>query len=233
VNSWTQHFKIRLKFRGGEIYIYIYTYTYIQLLRLQLLRLQLLYIYIYIQLIQKRYIYIWLCAIPAIWLFQLRLSPEQSGKVEYECERLLGIANKSINEWIYSQQRFPAAFRARIRLLRFARGTTSIEIAVYMYPTIYIYIYIFSVFYAWYCIDAAIVSMRKYERTAASRHANSDGDRRNFYSNFTKKLRKDIMILVRDFQSLTNKRRAFLHKHLLLLICLRPGPAWVLLKCTG
>jgi hypothetical protein len=32
-----------------------------------------------------------------IQLFQLRLSPEQSGKVEYECERLLGIANKFIN----------------------------------------------------------------------------------------------------------------------------------------
>jgi hypothetical protein len=31
---------------------------------------------------------------PYIQLFQLRLSPEQSGKVEYERERLLGIANK-------------------------------------------------------------------------------------------------------------------------------------------
>ena len=30
-----------------------------------------------------------------IQLFQLRLSPEQSGKVEYKRERLLGIANKS------------------------------------------------------------------------------------------------------------------------------------------
>ena len=29
--------------------------------------------------------------------FQLRLSPEQSGKVEYERERLLGIANKFIH----------------------------------------------------------------------------------------------------------------------------------------
>jgi hypothetical protein len=29
-----------------------------------------------------------------IQLFQLRLSPEQSGKVEYERERLLGFANK-------------------------------------------------------------------------------------------------------------------------------------------
>jgi hypothetical protein len=56
-----------------------------------------------------------------IQLFQLRLSPEQSGKVEYERERLLGIANKFIH----------LAFRARIRLFRFARGTTLIEIAVY------------------------------------------------------------------------------------------------------
>jgi hypothetical protein len=31
---------------------------------------------------------------PDIQLFQLRLSPEQSGKVDYERERLLGIANK-------------------------------------------------------------------------------------------------------------------------------------------
>jgi hypothetical protein len=33
----------------------------------------------------------------SIQLFQLRLSPEQSGKVEYERERLLGIANKWMN----------------------------------------------------------------------------------------------------------------------------------------
>jgi predicted GNAT family acetyltransferase len=32
-----------------------------------------------------------------IQLFQLRLSPEQSGKVEYERERLLGISNKFIH----------------------------------------------------------------------------------------------------------------------------------------
>jgi hypothetical protein len=58
------------------------------------------------------------------------LSPEQSGKVEYKRERLLGIANKSMN-----LLRIPstAAFRARIRLFRFARGTTLIEIAVYMH----------------------------------------------------------------------------------------------------
>jgi hypothetical protein len=43
---------------------------------------------------------------------------EQSGKVEYKRERLLGIANKLMN----FSKRFPAAFRARIRLFRFARG---------------------------------------------------------------------------------------------------------------
>ena len=39
-------------------------------------------------------------AVPPVYciqLFQLRLSPEQSGRVEYERERLLGIANKWIN----------------------------------------------------------------------------------------------------------------------------------------
>ena len=30
----------------------------------------------------------------SLQLFELRLSPEQSGKVEYERERLLGFANK-------------------------------------------------------------------------------------------------------------------------------------------
>jgi hypothetical protein len=34
------------------------------------------------------------CALFNIQQFQLRLSPEQSEKVEYERERLLGIANK-------------------------------------------------------------------------------------------------------------------------------------------
>ena len=61
-----------------------------------------------------------------IQLFQLRLSPEQSGKVEYESERLVGIANKLMNLLAIPI----AAFRARIRLFRFARGTTLIEIAV-------------------------------------------------------------------------------------------------------
>jgi hypothetical protein len=48
----------------------------------------------------------------------IKVVHEQSGKVEYERERLLGIANK-INEF---SKRFLAAFRARIRLFRFARG---------------------------------------------------------------------------------------------------------------
>ena len=62
-----------------------------------------------------------------IQLFQLRLSPKQSGKVENERERLL-------NSLIY--QRFPAAFRAHIRLFHFARGTTLIEMAVYQTGTV-------------------------------------------------------------------------------------------------
>jgi hypothetical protein len=51
------------------------------------------------------------------------LSPEQSGKVKYERERLLGIANKFIHLF---------AIPSSIRLFRFARGTTLIEIAVYL-----------------------------------------------------------------------------------------------------
>jgi hypothetical protein len=39
----------------------------------------------------------------------INVVPEQSGKVEYERERLLGIANKCIHF-----SRFPVAFRARI-----------------------------------------------------------------------------------------------------------------------
>ena len=42
---------------------------------------------------------------------------EQSGKVEYERGRLLGIAKKFINFL-----RFPASLRARIRVFRFAPG---------------------------------------------------------------------------------------------------------------
>jgi hypothetical protein len=49
----------------------------------------------------------------------IKVVPEQSGKVEYERERMLGIANKFIKLMFY---RFPAAFRARIRLFRFIRG---------------------------------------------------------------------------------------------------------------
>jgi hypothetical protein len=44
---------------------------------------------------------------------------EQSGKVKYERERLLGIANKLMNFHSDSQQ---PLIRARIRLFRFARG---------------------------------------------------------------------------------------------------------------
>jgi hypothetical protein len=48
----------------------------------------------------------------------IKVVHEQSGKVEYERERLLGIANKLMTEF---SKRFPAAFRARIRLFRFVR----------------------------------------------------------------------------------------------------------------
>jgi hypothetical protein len=45
-----------------------------------------------------------------IQLFQLRLSPEQSGKIEHERERLLGIANKLMNFQSDSQQPFALVF---------------------------------------------------------------------------------------------------------------------------
>jgi hypothetical protein len=45
----------------------------------------------------------------------IKVVHEQSGKVEYERERLLGIANKLMNFQSWSKL-FPAAFRARIRL---------------------------------------------------------------------------------------------------------------------
>jgi hypothetical protein len=51
----------------------------------------------------------------------IKVVHEQSGKVEYERERLLGVANKLMN----FQSGFPAAFRARIRLFRFARSIQS------------------------------------------------------------------------------------------------------------
>ena len=47
----------------------------------------------------------------------IKVVHEQSGKVEYERERLLGIAKILMN--FHSDS---AAFRARIRLFRFARG---------------------------------------------------------------------------------------------------------------
>ena len=63
-----------------------------------------------------------------IQLFQLRLSPEQSGKVEYERERLLGIANKFIHLLA-----IPGSLSRSYSTLifRFAWGTILIEIAVY------------------------------------------------------------------------------------------------------
>jgi hypothetical protein len=63
-----------------------------------------------------------------IQLFQLRLSPEQSGKVEYERERLLGIANKFIHLLA-----IPSSLSCSYSTLifRFAWGTILIEIAVY------------------------------------------------------------------------------------------------------
>ena len=45
-----------------------------------------------------------------IQLFQLKFSPEQSGKVEYERERLLGIANKIHSFISDSQQPFALVF---------------------------------------------------------------------------------------------------------------------------
>jgi hypothetical protein len=59
----------------------------------------------------------------------IKVVHEQSGKVEYEREGLLG--RQQINAF---SKRFPAALRARIRLFRFARGTTLIEIAVQGVP---------------------------------------------------------------------------------------------------
>ena len=48
--------------------------------------------------------------IQCVQLFQLRLSTEQSGKVEYERERLLGIANKLVNFHSDSKQPFALVF---------------------------------------------------------------------------------------------------------------------------
>jgi hypothetical protein len=54
------------------------------------------------------------------------LSPEQSGKVEYERESLLGIANKLMNLIA-----IPSSLSRSYSTFRFAWGTTLIEIAVY------------------------------------------------------------------------------------------------------
>jgi hypothetical protein len=51
-----------------------------------------------------------------------KVVPEQSGKVKYECEKLLGIAKK-----LMIFQRLPAAFHAHI-----CSGTTLIEITAYL-----------------------------------------------------------------------------------------------------
>jgi hypothetical protein len=53
----------------------------------------------------------------------IKVVHEQSGKVEYERERLLGIANKLMNfpAAFRARKAVPAAFRARIRPFRFAR----------------------------------------------------------------------------------------------------------------
>ena len=61
-----------------------------------------------------------------IQLFQLRLSPEQSGKVEYERERLLGIANKSIHLLAN-----PSSLSRSYSTFPLCSGTTLIEISVY------------------------------------------------------------------------------------------------------
>ena len=70
---------------------------------------------------ERLFIYCILC----IQLFQLRLSPEQSGKVEYERERLLGIANKFIHLLA-----IPSSLSRSYSTFPLARGTTFIEIAV-------------------------------------------------------------------------------------------------------
>jgi hypothetical protein len=56
-----------------------------------------------------------------IWYtaISIKVVHEQSGKVEYERERLLGIPKNLMN---FHSDIFPAAFRARIQLFRFARG---------------------------------------------------------------------------------------------------------------
>jgi hypothetical protein len=70
----------------------------------------------------------------------IKVSPEQSGKVEYEREMLLGwIANKLINLLAIPK---PFALVFVILLLRFARGTTLIEIAVCMYVCVYVCVYV-------------------------------------------------------------------------------------------
>jgi hypothetical protein len=59
-------------------------------------------------------------------LFQLRLSPEQSGKVEYERERLLGIPNKFINFLA-----IPSSLSRSYSTFPLCSGTTLVETAAY------------------------------------------------------------------------------------------------------
>jgi hypothetical protein len=61
-----------------------------------------------------------------IQLFQLRLFHEQSGKVEYERERLLGIVNKWINLLV-----IPSRLSRSYSTFPLCSWTTLIEIAVY------------------------------------------------------------------------------------------------------
>jgi hypothetical protein len=78
-------------------------------------------------------------AMYCIQLFQLRLSPEQSGKVEYERERLLGIAKKFINllaillgiaNKFINLLAIPSSLSRSYSTFPLCSGSTLIEIAV-------------------------------------------------------------------------------------------------------
>jgi hypothetical protein len=60
----------------------------------------------------------------------IKVVHEQSGNVEYERERLLGIALKIHLKFVSDSQQpftFFPVFRARIRLFRFARGQSQLK----------------------------------------------------------------------------------------------------------
>ena len=78
----------------------------------------------------------------SIQLFQLRLSPEQSGKVEYERERLLGIANKLMNLLA-----IPSNLSRSYSSFTLCSWTTLIEIAVCVENTVEIYSDLFKSFH--------------------------------------------------------------------------------------